>query len=57
MNRQVMLATPQLLSGPAAAQAGAIGGAETLVLRSGRDRWKIVHIHRSSRIRNPGEPH
>lgn len=28
---------------------------ETMVLRSGKDGWKIVHIHWSSRVKKPGE--
>jgi len=30
---------------------------ETMVLRSGKDGWKIVHIHWSSRVKKPGESH
>lgn len=30
---------------------------ETMVLRSGEDGWKIVHIHWSSRAVQPGEAH
>jgi len=35
----------------------AIASTETMVLRSGKDGWKIVHIHWSSRVKKPGEPH
>lgn len=28
---------------------------ETMVLRSGGDGWKIVHIHWSSRVKKPGD--
>jgi hypothetical protein len=27
------------------------------VLRSGKDGWKIVHIHWSSRVKKPGDSH
>ncbi len=30
---------------------------ETMVLRSGKDGWKIVHIHWSSRVKKPGDSH
>jgi ketosteroid isomerase-like protein len=30
---------------------------ETMVLRSGKDGWKIVHIHWSSRVKKPGDKH
>jgi hypothetical protein len=30
---------------------------ETMVLRSGKAGWKIVHIHWSSRVKKPGESH
>lgn len=34
-----------------------ISSTETMVLRSGEDGWKIVHIHWSSRVRKPGDTH
>jgi ketosteroid isomerase-like protein len=34
-----------------------IASTETMVLRSGNDGWKIIHIHWSSRVINPGEDH
>ena len=34
-----------------------ISSSETMVLRSGKDGWKIVHIHWSSRVKKPGESH
>ena len=34
-----------------------IASTETMVLRSGKDGWKIVHIHWSSRVKKPGESH
>jgi ketosteroid isomerase-like protein len=34
-----------------------IASAETMVLRSGKDGWKIVHIHWSSRVKKPGDSH
>jgi ketosteroid isomerase-like protein len=30
---------------------------ETMLLRSGEDGWKIVHVHWSSRAKKPGESH
>lgn len=30
---------------------------ETMVLQSGKDGWKIVHIHWSSRVKKPGDSH
>ena len=34
-----------------------LASTETMVLRSGKDGWKIVHIHWSSRVKKPGESH
>ncbi len=34
-----------------------IASTETMVLRSGEDGWKIVHIHWSSRVKKPGDKH
>lgn len=34
-----------------------IASAETMVLRSGQEGWKIVHIHWSSRVKKPGDSH
>ena len=34
-----------------------IASTETMVLRSGKDGWKIVHIHWSSRVKKPGDSH
>jgi ketosteroid isomerase-like protein len=34
-----------------------IASTETMVLRSGQDGWKIVHIHWSSRVKKPGDSH
>ncbi len=34
-----------------------IASTETMVLRSGKAGWKIVHIHWSSRVKKPGESH
>jgi ketosteroid isomerase-like protein len=34
-----------------------ISSTETIVLRSGKDGWKIVHIHWSSRVKKPGDSH
>lgn len=34
-----------------------LASTETMVLRSGKDGWKIVHIHWSSRTIKPGEHH
>ena len=30
---------------------------ETMILRTGKDGWKIVHIHWSSHVKKPGESH
>ena len=34
-----------------------LASTETMVLRSGKDGWKIVHIHWSSHVKKPGESH
>jgi ketosteroid isomerase-like protein len=34
-----------------------LASTETMVLRSGKDGWKIVHIHWSSRVKKAGESH
>lgn len=34
-----------------------LASTETMLLRSGKDGWKIVHIHWSSRLKKPGESH
>jgi len=34
-----------------------LASTETMVLRSGKDGWKIVHIHWSSRVKKPGDSH
>ena len=34
-----------------------LASTETMVLRSGKDGWRIVHIHWSSRVKKPGESH
>jgi len=34
-----------------------LASTETMVLQSGKDGWKIVHIHWSSRVKKPGESH
>jgi ketosteroid isomerase-like protein len=34
-----------------------LASTETMVLRSGKEGWKIVHIHWSSRVKKPGESH
>lgn len=34
-----------------------ISSTETMVLRSGPEGWKIVHIHWSSRVKKPGDSH
>ena len=34
-----------------------LASTETMVLRSGMDGWKIVHIHWSSHVKKPGESH
>ena len=34
-----------------------LASTETMVLRSGNDGWKIVHIHWSSRVKKPDESH
>ena len=34
-----------------------LASTETMVLRSGNDGWKIVHIHWSSHVKKPGESH
>ncbi len=36
-------------------KASALASTETMVLRSGSDGWKIVHIHWSSRVKKPGD--
>jgi ketosteroid isomerase-like protein len=34
-----------------------IASTETMVLRAGKDGWKIVHIHWSSRVKKPDDAH